>query len=80
MAATMTIRLEPDLKERLEALADATRRSKSFLAAEAIRDYVALNEWQVAEVQEAVAEADRGEFASEETVDAVFRKWGGGAG
>lgn len=80
MAATMTIRLEPDLKERLEGLADATRRSKSFLAAEAIRDYVALNEWQVAEIQEAVAEADRGEFASEETVDAVFRKWGGGAG
>lgn len=79
MAATMTIRLEPDLKERLEGLADATRRSKSFLAAEAIRDYVALNEWQVAEIQEAVAEADRGEFASEETVDAVFRKWGGGA-
>lgn len=80
MAATMTIRLEPDLKERLEGLADATRRSKSFLAAEAIRDYVALNEWQVAEIQEAVAEADRGEFASEETVEAVFRKWGGGAG
>ena len=80
MAATMTIRLEPDLKERLEGLADATRRSKSFLAAEAIRDYVALNEWQVAEIQEAVAEADRGEFASEETVDAVFRKWGVGAG
>lgn len=80
MAATMTIRLESDLKERLEGLADATRRSKSFLAAEAIRDYVALNEWQVAEIQEAVAEADRGEFASEETVDAVFRKWGGGAG
>lgn len=80
MAATMTIRLDADLKERLERLADATRRSKSFLAAEAIRDYVALNEWQVAEIQEAVAEADRGEFASEETVDAVFRKWGGGAG
>ena len=80
MAATMTIRLESDLKERLEGLADATRRSKSFLAAEAIRDSVALNEWQVAEIQEAVAEADRGEFASEETVDAVFRKWGGGAG
>ena len=80
MTATMTIRLEPDLKERLEALADATRRSKSFLAAEAIRDYVAVNEWQVAEIQEAVAEADRGEFASEETVDAVFRKWGVGAG
>jgi predicted transcriptional regulator len=29
----MTIRLESGIKERLDALADATLRSKSFLAA-----------------------------------------------
>ncbi len=80
MSATMTIRLSPDLKNRLERLADATQRSKSFLAAEAIRDFVDLNEWQVGEIQKAVAEADREEFANAEKVDEVFGKWGVRAG
>ena len=76
----MTIRLAPDRKARLERLAKATGRSKSFLAAEAIRDFVDLNEWQVGEIQKAVAEADREEFASTERVDEVFGKWGVRAG
>ena len=78
MSATMTIRLETGLKDRLEKLAEATQRSKSFLAAEAIRDFVDVNEWQVGEIREALAEADRGDFASKERVEEVFRKWGTG--
>ena len=35
-----------------------------------------LNEWQVAEVREALVEADAQEFASDEMVDALFPKWG----
>ena len=76
MSATMTVRLETDLKNRLEKLSEATQRSKSFLAAEAIRDFVELNEWQVSEIQDAVAEADRGDFASDDLVGEVFGKWG----
>ena len=76
MSATMTVRLETDLKNRLEKLSEATQRSKSFLAAEAIRDFVELNEWQVSEIQDALAEADRGDFASDELVGEVFGKWG----
>ncbi len=76
MSTTMTIRLEPELKERLDLLAAATHRSKSFLAAEAIRRYVELNEWQVAETRAALAEADAGDFASDEEVEAVASKWG----
>ena len=47
MSTTMTIRLEEDTKARLDALAESTNRSRSFLAAEAIREYIALNEWQI---------------------------------
>lgn len=39
-STTMTIRLSPETKEKLERLGDATRRSKSFLAAEAVTAYV----------------------------------------
>ena len=75
-SSTMTIRLDADLKIRLDKLADATHRSKSYLAAEAVREYIELNEWQLQEIQAAVTEADAGDFASEESVNAVFGKWG----
>jgi len=74
-SSTMTVRLDRDIKQRLERLAEATRRSKSFLAAEAIRDYVELNEWQIAEVESAIQEAEREEFASNTEVANVFRRW-----
>lgn len=80
MSATVTIRLESELKQRLDRLAEAMQRSKSFLAAQAIRDFVDLNEWQVREIEQAVVEADRSEFASDQDVAAVFGKWGVRAG
>jgi RHH-type rel operon transcriptional repressor/antitoxin RelB len=68
MTTTLTIRLEKKLKGRLDYLAEATQRSKSFLAAEAIRDFIELNEWQIQEIKEAVQEADDGDFASDDAV------------
>lgn len=56
--ATMTIRLPSALRERLENLASATHRSRSFLAVNAIEKYVSLEEWQVAGIQKAM-EDDR---------------------
>ncbi|MEQ1806005.1 MAG: ribbon-helix-helix domain-containing protein, partial [Burkholderiaceae bacterium] len=50
----MTVRLEDDVKDRLDGLAEATQRSKSFLAAEAIRVYVENNEWQIGEIRTAL--------------------------
>jgi RHH-type rel operon transcriptional repressor/antitoxin RelB len=75
MSTTMTIRLDDEIKERLDHLADATHRSKSFLAAEAIRAYVETNEWQIGEVRAALKEADAEDFASDKEVAAVARKW-----
>lgn len=75
MSTTMTVRLEDDIKNRLDVLAEATQRSKSFLAAEAIREYVELNEWQIQETSAALAEADAGDFASDKEVAALAKKW-----
>lgn len=76
-AKVMTLRLEPKLRKQLDGLAKAQRRSRSFIAAEAIREYVAVNEWQIEEITKAVSEADQGDFASEEEVRRVMRKWTG---
>ena len=64
----MTLRLEDAVKARLDKLADATQRSKSFLAAEAIREFVENNEWQIREIKAAIMEANAGDFASDEEV------------
>jgi predicted transcriptional regulator len=76
----MTIRLEDEVKDRLDRLAESTQRSKSFLAAEAIREFVENNEWQIAEIRAAVKEAKRGDFASDKEVDAIAKKWKVNAG
>ncbi|QPC91804.1 CopG family ribbon-helix-helix protein [Mesorhizobium sp. INR15] len=39
-STTMTIRVTPEIKEKLGRLATNTRRSKSYLAAEAVAAYV----------------------------------------
>jgi predicted transcriptional regulator len=75
MSTTMTVRLEDDLKERLDRLAEATERSKSFLAAEAIRTYVENNEWQLAEIRAALSEADAEDFAPDKDVTKLAKKW-----
>ncbi len=75
-STTMTIRLEPELKSRLDKLSAATQRSKSFLAAEAVREFIELNEWQIEEIKLAVKQADADDFASDQEVRAVFNKWG----
>src|SRR5713226_5040621 len=71
----LTLRLDGGLRGKLDKLAAATRRSRSFLAAEAIREYVDLNSWQIEEIHKGLAEADRGDFASEIEVKRVAKKW-----
>ena len=75
MSEVITIRVDRKTRTRLEKLAKAMERTKSYVAAEAIRAYVELNEWQVMEIRAAVKEADAGDFATEKEVQAVMRKW-----
>jgi RHH-type transcriptional regulator, rel operon repressor / antitoxin RelB len=75
MPTIMTIQLEDEVEARLDLLADSAQRSKSLLAAEAIREYVENNEWQIAQIRAAVREADAGDFASDREVAAVAAQW-----
>ena len=74
-SSVLTLRLDSKLKKQLDKLSKATSRTKSFLASEAIREYVTLNEWQIAEIRKGLAEADRGDFASDKDVEKVVKKW-----
>jgi predicted transcriptional regulator len=74
---TLTLRVPAMMKEQLDKLANATHRSKSFLAGEAIRQYLDLEAWQIGEIQQALNEADANDFAADDDVDAVVRKYAG---
>jgi predicted transcriptional regulator len=74
---TLTLRVPTEMKERLDKLADATHRSKSYLAGEAIRQYIDLESWQIGEIQRALKEADADDFASDAEIDSVVRKYAG---
>jgi len=74
-SSVLTLRLDPKLKQQLDRLSRATSRSRSFVAAEAIREYVELNNWQIGETKKALEEADRGDFATESDVQRTLRKW-----
>jgi RHH-type transcriptional regulator, rel operon repressor / antitoxin RelB len=63
-STTVSVRINPASKKRLEKLAKSTGRSRSFLAAEVINEYLDLNEWQVAGIAKAMASLDRGEGVS----------------
>lgn len=71
----VTVRLERRLKRRLDALARASKRSKSFLAAEAIGAYVDSQEWQLAAIHEGIAAADRGELVTHDAVSDWVDSW-----
>ncbi len=73
--SVLTLRIDAKLRKKLDKLAKSTQRSRSFLAAEAIREYVDTNEWQIEKIKKAVAEADAGDFASDEEVRKVIGKW-----
>ena len=75
MSEVMTIRVDPKTRARLKKLAKATDRTQSHLAAEAIRSYVDVNEWQIEAIKIALKEADEGKFATERQMLATLRKW-----
>ena len=75
-STTFTVRVDTDVKKRLERLAKSTGRSRSFLAAEAINEYLEFNEWQVAGIKRAIASLDRGEGIAHDQVKDWVASWG----
>lgn len=75
MQTPMSMRLPKDLAAQLESLAKATGRTKTFLALQALQDFVERESWQVAEIKKALQEADAGDFATEEEMAVLDAKW-----
>lgn len=75
-AKKISVRLPEALYNQIEALSKATARTKSFLAVDALTNYVQSESWQIHGIHEGIKEADAGEFATENQVKAIFAEYG----
>ena len=74
MSAT-TLEIRPDLKMQLDHLAEEIHRSESELANEAVTLYLAQQHRIIGRIQEGLAQAQRGEFATDEEMEAFFARY-----
>ncbi len=77
-STTLTVRLTPELKNRLGKLAEHTHRTRSFLAGEAIAGYVDRELEIVAGIERGLTDMDAGRVVPHEDVmadiDATIKK------
>ncbi|MEQ8467821.1 CopG family ribbon-helix-helix protein [Coleofasciculus sp. E1-EBD-02] len=70
----VTFRLDPDKRAALDAIAAGMDRNLTYVLNQAINAYLEMHQWQLQEIQQGIAEADAGDFASEQEVSAVFTR------
>ena len=70
----ITFRLDSGKRAALDEIAAGVDRDRSYLINEAITLYLEMHQWQIEEIHRGIAEADAGDFATEEEVSAVFAR------
>jgi predicted transcriptional regulator len=75
--APLSVRLPEALNEQVTEVAAALDRPKSWVIEQAIRDYVAMQQWQLAAIDEGIRAADAGQVAVNEDVVDWVRSWDG---
>lgn len=69
------LRLEPELKHRLEEAAQNEDRSAADIASDAIEAYLDAKKFKRLAIEAALAEADKGVFVSSEAVHRWMASW-----
>ncbi len=72
-----TVRVADETVSKLDALAHKLDRSRAYIAAQAIEQYVAREDWQLQEIEAGLAEAEAGQFASTADVGRVLNTYMG---
>jgi len=69
-----TFLLDSEKKEALRAIANVTDRDLTYILNEAIASYLETYQWLLDEIHTSMDEAEAGDFASDDQVQAVFAK------
>ncbi len=76
-APTVTVgaRVPRDVRDELDKLVKRTGRSRNKLVEEALRRFIDVERWQLADIEAGLREADAGDFASDEEMEAMRAKY-----
>lgn len=72
----ISVRVPKDVAKRLAELADAIDRSKSYVAGQAIEEFLTLQEWQVKAIRQGLAEANTGKLLPHAEAVKRLKRWG----
>ena len=75
MTDVISFRASHDLKEKIEQFAEKTKRSKTDLIVNWIEEALSMEEWQLQEIELGIQEANKGQFATQDDVNRVLKKW-----
>ena len=64
--------IEQKIQQQFHRLAEETKRTESEIIHEALAGYLAADQHYVEVLKQRIAAADRGEFASDAEVEAIF--------
>ncbi len=70
----LTLQIDGDKKATLDRIAAYVNRDCNSLINDAIDTYLDTYKWQVGEIKQALKEADEGDFATDEEVQATFTR------
>jgi predicted transcriptional regulator len=76
MSEVLSVRLSAETKKKLDKSAKAAKRSKSFIASEAIEAYLDEEARHIRELRLAMEEDDRDEVIPHEEVSKWLKTWG----
>jgi RHH-type rel operon transcriptional repressor/antitoxin RelB len=71
-----TIRFEDDVMARLDAVAHALGRSRTWVIKDAVQRYLEQEEWFLLQVQAGLQALQHGQVASRDAVRTCFAQWG----
>jgi predicted transcriptional regulator len=79
MAGTISLsfRVPDETARRLDALAEATDRPRSWLLEQALESYLEVEAWQVEHIRQGLADVAAGRTVPHEDVVALVKSWRG---
>lgn len=72
----LSVRVKPELGDKIDALAAAIERSRSYVVEKAVEEYVDREAWQVSAIRQGLADADKGLLVPHDAVQAWVNSWG----
>lgn len=74
-SSPFSVRLSPELKQRLDVVAESEDRSASYVATKAIEAFLDARDAKERAIEAAFREADKGIFVSQEAVHRWMDSW-----